>query len=59
VDSASVLAKDGGFADAYATSLFVLGPSGLAELQSFDAAALLITGGRMWSIGNGFLRRDH
>lgn len=57
VDCASVLAKDGGFADAYATSLFVLGPSGLAELKPLGAAALLITGGQIWSVGDQFSRQ--
>lgn len=56
VDSASVLAKDGGFADAYATALTVRGPAGLPEVTAIEASAYLITGGRVWSVGDAFAR---
>lgn len=53
--SASVLAGDGGEADAWATALMVTGPRGLATLPE-PAQALLVLPDRIWSRGPAFAR---
>jgi len=54
VDSATVLAADGGLADAWATALLVSGPAGLARLGEHAASAMVVTGGQVWTIGAGW-----
>lgn len=54
VDSASVLAADGGRADALATALLVQGPSGLAALAHEPVSALVVTGPHAWATGDAF-----
>jgi FAD:protein FMN transferase len=56
VDSASVLAADGGRADALATALLVQGAAGLAALAHEPVSALVITGPHAWSTGDAFDR---
>lgn len=53
-DSATVLAHDGGFADALATALMVQGPAGLTALAGLDVSALVIAQGRLWTAGPAF-----
>jgi len=54
VDSATVLAADGGLADAVATALMVDGPAGLAHLVDRPISAQVISRGCAWTIGPAF-----
>lgn len=56
VDSASVLATDGGMADAVATALLVQGPSLLAALTNVSLSAMVVTGTNAWALGPDFER---
>jgi thiamine biosynthesis lipoprotein len=57
VDSASVLARDGGHADAWATALLVRGPAALPALaHEADVSAMVISGGYAWVHGPAFAR---
>jgi len=51
VDSATVLAADGGLADALATALVVTGPAGLTRLLREPVSAYVVSGGHAWSSG--------
>ena len=53
MDSASVLATDGGVADALSTALMVTGPAGLARLPE-GVSAYLISDGAVWTAGSAF-----
>ena len=57
VDSASVLAREGGCADALATALFVSGPPRLAMLARQHVSAYLVQATRVWTTGNAFRDR--
>ncbi|MEI6620631.1 MAG: FAD:protein FMN transferase [Actinomycetes bacterium] len=51
VDSASVLAADGGLADALATGLLINGPAGLTALVGQPIWAYVVAGGHCWTTG--------
>ena len=54
VASASVLAPDGGTADALATALMVRGPAGLPWITT-PSSAYLVAGDRVWLTGEAFV----
>ena len=54
VASASVLATDGGTADALATALMVRGPAGLSWITA-PSSAYLIASERVWLTGEAFV----
>lgn len=54
VDSATVLAADGGLADALATALMVRGSAGLPALLQQPASAYLVSAGHVWTVGDAF-----
>ena len=54
IDSATVLANVGGTADALATALLVLGPAGLATVADLSICAMVVSAGRLWTIGQGW-----
>ena len=54
VESATVLAADGGAADAWATALLVTGPAGLARVGDDVRSAMVVSGGQLWTIGAGW-----
>ncbi len=55
VDSATVLAADGGRADAWATALAVRGPVGLPMLaRAGGMSAMVVSGGMVWTRGEAF-----
>jgi len=54
VASASVLATDGGTADALATALMVRGPAGLSWITA-PSSAYLVAGERVWLTGEAFV----
>lgn len=54
VASATVLASDGGLADALATALLVQGAAGLTALRTLEASALVVQDDRMWTTGPAF-----
>lgn len=57
VDSASVLARDGGRADAWATALVVRGPAALPLLaHDADVSAMVVSSGYAWVQGQAFAR---
>jgi thiamine biosynthesis lipoprotein len=53
VNSASVLASDGGLADALATALMVSGPQGFTALGHLGISAYLVVGSHVWTLGDG------
>ncbi len=55
VESATVLAADGGLADALATALVVAGPAGLTRLLNEPVAAYVVAGGHAWTTGDDLL----
>ena len=58
VDSATVLAADGGLADAVATALMVDGPAGLARLVDRPVSAQVVSRGCVWTIDPAFATRS-
>ena len=54
VDSASVLTRDGGLADALSTALMVTGPAGLSMVPE-DCSAYVVAGGTVWTTGSAFV----
>lgn len=54
VCSATVLAADGGLADALATALVVRGAAGLPAVAERQLSAYLVTGGHVWTSGEAF-----
>lgn len=53
--SATIIAADGGTADAYATALLLAGPRGLTWFAHMDnVSAYLVSGGQVWTTGPAF-----
>lgn len=50
---ASVLASNGGLADALATGLMVSGPQGFTALSHLGISAYLVVDAHVWTLGEG------